>query len=69
MDKQNRLTKWSEWKIGTHYEYVKSGNVLGDYVLVEVNKKEGHVRLQATGSPDIVRNYNWQKRYRERVPS
>ena len=69
MDKQERLTKWSEWQIGSHYEWVKGSMVLGNYVLVEVNEKEGYVRMQAVGSPDIVRNYNWQRRYRKRVPS
>lgn len=66
MDNRNRLTKWEEWREGAHYEWVKGNSVLGNYVCVEVNKKDGHVRMQSVGGGDIVRNFEWKNRYRER---
>lgn len=66
MDNRNRLTKWEEWKVGDHYEWVKGNMVLGDYVLVEINQTEGFVRLQIVGSPNAVRHHGWQRRYRHK---
>jgi hypothetical protein len=70
MDAQQRLTKWDEWEIGAHYERIKGGIALGRYRCVEVNRKEGWVRMQvaapgSTTDSDIVRNWNWQKRYQK----
>jgi hypothetical protein len=63
MDKKHRLTKWTEWEIGAHYSWSKGKTVMGDYVCVEINEKEGHVRLQPVGSPDKVRTFNWKQRF------
>jgi predicted RNA-binding Zn-ribbon protein involved in translation (DUF1610 family) len=63
MDKKQRLTKWTEWEIGAHYCWAKGKTVMGDYVCVEVNEKEGHVRMQPVGSNDKVRTFNWRGRF------
>jgi hypothetical protein len=63
MDKKQRLTKWTEWEIGAHYCWAKGKTVIGYYVCVEVNEKEGHVRMQPVGSNDKVQTFNWRGRF------
>lgn len=67
MDKQNRLTKWEEWKIGALYQWVKGPIVLDPYRCTEINRKEGFIRLVCSESNESFRQYNWQRRFR-RIP-
>jgi hypothetical protein len=64
MDKQNRLTKWSEWEIGAHYEWVKLGRASGDYECVAADPRQHCVLLKGEKG-FIERNFNWQNRYRK----
>lgn len=64
MDKQDRLTRWDEWEVGAHYEHVKGRNACGDSVLVEVNEKEGYVKLKGGGEEKGALDFNWRNRYR-----
>lgn len=64
MDKQGRLTKWDEWRLGEVYEWVKSGMVLKSYELVEINQKEGYVKLRHSTGDVLPPYYCWTRRFR-----
>lgn len=62
MDKQNRITRWQEWKIGGIYEWVKGSLIIKNYVLSEINEKDGYVKL------NDVKTWSWRNRYRNQQP-
>lgn len=63
MDKQYRITRWSEWKIGERYLWSKGGQVLvGPRECVEVNRTEGYVAFK-TESGDTVQHWSWENRW------
>ena len=67
MDRQNRLTRIEEWKVGDFYVWHKFKTIYPARMCVEVNAKEGWVRFDS-GSDDVLKFYNWQKRFIHVVP-
>ena len=65
MDAQNRLTKWEEWEVGAHYQWVKGGVALGTYDCVGLDRLNGFVMLKHALCSDTIRTYAWQRRYRK----
>ena len=67
MDKQNRLTKWSELELGARYQWLKGGVGGPFFTLVEIDEQRGFIGMLKDGNdrPDL--NYNWQNRFRKVV--
>lgn len=69
MDKQQRLTRWDEWKEGFHYERLKCRRTFGPYILISANPNDDFILLQDAVLPGIPLNAPqkisvWRKRYR-----
>ena len=66
MDKQNRITKWSEFKNGGRYQWLK-GRKLGDKYTAEITESDKNmVHLKADKGITFVHakwNDTWRKRF------
>ena len=65
MDKQGRLTKMDEWKIGEFYQWTKGrGRHPGPVrKCIEINRADGSIRFENNTGDDILSFFNWQRRY------
>ena len=63
MDKQGRLTKWDEWRVGELYRWKKGGQCGTPMRCAEVNRREGFIRFGRDGSDAIHRCFNWERRF------
>lgn len=63
MDRQTRVTKYSELQLGAVYEWVNGKTVLRPYTLDEIKPLEGHIVMNG------IRHYAWQGRYRLLSPT
>lgn len=63
MDKQGRVTKWSEWRMGAFYNE-KKGRRQANYLLqlVEINRETGSVVFKFN-SKDFIKTFTWRNRY------
>lgn len=65
MDKQNRLTKWSELELGARYQWLKGGVGGSLFTLVEIDQRRGFVRMLKDGNDRPTLIWCWQKRFRK----
>ena len=66
MDRQNRLTKWSELDIGARYQWLKGGVGGSIFTLVEINERDGFIRmLKENNKIPMVFRQSWKNRFRK----
>jgi len=67
MDKQNRLTKWSELELGARYQWLKGGVGGPFFTLVEINQRHGFIKMLKDGNdkPGPFFRKSWPNRFRK----
>ena len=63
MDKQGRLTRWDEWRVGETYRWLKGGRQGQPLLCAEVNIEEGFVRFLGGADAAGDRCFNWRGRF------
>ena len=62
MDKQYRLTKWEEWRVGDRYLWLKGGAVTMAGKCVSANREDAYVTFEMP-SGKRVKTISWEGRY------
>lgn len=67
MDRQGRLTKWSELELGARYQWFKGGVGGPFYKLAEINQRHGYIKMLKDGCDTLIpfRKETWPSRFRK----
>lgn len=63
MDRQGRLTRLDEWRVGQLYRWRKGGVNGEAWRCAAVNRRGGFIRLEREGSAGSVCFLNWHHRF------